>query len=127
MLKNTKYKHLRMSNNNVVSLKGGASLGWTYNEDYLYIAVANCSIHDNFNRKIAREIIDERLSKIIETSELTQFSSLVSLEDVKKYLKSFANNMYKKDKYFEFIDSLTFKDITYEMFSDVALKIFKVN
>lgn len=46
-----------------VSCKGGVTIGYTFDEDTrkIRLAVARCSDSDNFNRKVARDIVMGRL------------------------------------------------------------------
>jgi hypothetical protein len=111
----TKYKHFRNG-----TTKGGATIGWTYDDNTLYVAVANCSMTDNFEKKKGRDLVDSRIALIKENGTDTDFSTTYSLNDIKAFILNRPQKAFKDETYEAFINALTFKDFKYEFLAHVA-------
>jgi hypothetical protein len=58
-----KYFHLRSGEYKVVDNKGGMTFAWQIKPDGIYVSYAVCSVKDNFNKKVGRELATKRLEE----------------------------------------------------------------
>lgn len=120
-LDNTKFKHYTGETPN-----GGASLGWAYDGDKLFVACAICSIKDHFSKREGRELILGRLQEEA-NGNTSPFSSTLNIDEVRDYLRGNIDNAFPVmtfRKANEIIDTIKFEDIKYDLFARISTDVF---
>jgi hypothetical protein len=123
----TKYNHLRSSD----SLYGGATIGWTIQEedDSLITAIAVCSEKDRFCKAEGRKIVDTRIKNIILSPEdKSKFVAIVTLDEVRAFLYENSSNAFpvlNHDAALQAIELLTLNDLNYNTLEFITLGVFE--
>jgi hypothetical protein len=126
---NFKFKHYRTSENGEISQFGGMTLGWTcvnseptdhnHEDQYIIFATSLCHDKDRFIKKIATDLIVERIEEFVHTGSwhdgvmvagLTDFQEFVT-ENLEMYFPCI--NTKSEDLIISVIDAMKFEDYTY--------------
>jgi hypothetical protein len=125
MSNDTKYNHLRNG-----SLYGGATIGWSIqdDDDLLIAALAVCSDKDRFCKAEGRKIVDTRIANaILSPEDKSKFVVTITIDEVRAFLYENADRVFpvlNRDAALYAIESITLRDLNYSTLAFITQGVF---